>query len=78
MELIYIVVLFVFIMLQLATLKIGGWLLPFIFGAFGLALVVGSLSQSANIPFYPYPNMLLALTSVVTMVFAVSARRGEA
>lgn len=78
MELIYIVVLFVFIMLQMATLKIGGWLLPFIFGIFGLALVAGSTAQSANIPFYPYPNLLLALTSVVVMLFAVNTRRGEA
>lgn len=77
MELIYIVVLFVFILLQLVTLKLGGWLLPFLFGVFGLAFAAAALSQSANIPFFPYPVLLLGVTSAVTVFYSAFTIRGE-
>lgn len=77
MDLIYIVVLFVVVLLQLATLKLGGWLIPFLFGAFGLAFAAAAVGQSANIPFFPYPVLLLGVTSAVTVFYSAFTLRGE-
>lgn len=77
MELIYVVVIFVLILLNLAMLKFGGWLFPLIFGAFSLIMVPVALGQSANIPYHPYPQMLLALVAAVCMFHAaVVYKRG--
>lgn len=74
MEPLYIIVMFVFLTLQLVTLKLGGWILPFLFGIFGLGFTAASLGVSADIPLYPYPNLLLGVTSIVVMLFATQKR----
>lgn len=77
MELIYLVVLFVMIMVDLATLKIGGWLVPMIFGMFSLAFTAYSLGYTTDIPFSPYPQLLLGITGTLVCLYAATRARGE-
>lgn len=77
MELVYLVVLFVLIMVDLATLKIGGWLVPMVFGMFSLAFTAYSLGYNSDIPFSPYPQLLLGITGVLVCLFAATKARGE-
>lgn len=77
MELIYIFVLFILMLIQFASMYMGGWLLPMVLGIFGLGFSAVATGQSANIPYYPYPVLLLALISVITMYKAALERKGE-
>lgn len=77
MELIYLVVLFVLIMIDLATLKIGGWLVPMIFGMFSLAFTAAALGYIDDIPFSPYPQLLLGITGALVCVYAGIQAKGE-
>lgn len=77
MDYAYLVVLFVLIMIDIALIGFKVPLLGFLFATVSLSVVAASLSQSANIPYYPYPNVLLALTSVVLMFSSgLAFRRG--
>lgn len=67
MELIYIFVLFVLMLIQFASMYMGGWLLPAVMGIFGIGFAAVAVSQSANIPFYPYPVLLLGVVSAITL-----------
>lgn len=77
MELIYIFVLFVLMLIQFASMYMGGWLLPAIMGMFGIGFAAVAVSQSANIPFYPYPVLLLAVVSAITLYRASGLFRGD-
>lgn len=63
----YLVVIFVLIMLDIALVGFRVPLLGFLFSVVSLSVAAASLAQSANIPFHPYPTVLLALTAVVLM-----------
>lgn len=67
MDYAYLVVLFVLVMLDIALIGFKVPLLGFLFSVVSLSVTAASLSQSANIPYYPYPNVLLALTAVILM-----------
>lgn len=75
MELIYLVIIFVLIMLDIAVLLVGGWLLPMVFGFFSLTIMGFALDQSANIPFSPYLQLLLGLVGVICFLKAVIVYR---
>lgn len=74
MELIYIFVLFILMLIQFASMYMGGWLLPAVMGMFGLGFAAVAIGQSANIPYYPYPILLLGVVSAITLLRAAGLR----
>lgn len=67
MEFIYLVIIFVFIMLDVAVLLVGGYLLPFVFGCFSFVIAAASLQPdiAVNIPYHPYLQLALVVVAIV-------------
>lgn len=75
MEPLYLVVIFGIVAFQFISLKLGGWLMPFILGIFGLGAAAAALEFRTDIPLFPFPILLLAVVSVVVMLFAAFKMR---
>lgn len=77
MEPLYLVVIFGMVVFEFVSLKLGGWLMPFVLGVFGLATAAGSLTVVSDIPLFPWPTLLLALVSVIVIFYAAFKLRGD-
>lgn len=77
MDITYVVILLVFVLLEVIMVKLGGWLLPAVTAIFGLGIVAASIPFGTDIPFYPFPNLFLAVVSVVVLVHSAGLRVNE-
>ncbi len=69
MEYIYVVFVFSLMLVDLAVMYVGGWLFPLVLGLF--SAIVGAVAMgstiSAEIPFAPYPQAMLAAVGVLSL-----------
>lgn len=77
MEPLYLVVIFGMMGFQFVSLKLGGWLLPFVLGVFGFATAAATLSVQSDIPLFPWPTLLLAMVSTIVILYAAFKLRGD-
>lgn len=78
MDLIYVVVLFVFVFLNLAMMKYAGWLISLIIGMF--TLTIGGVALGSNylseIPFSPYLQVFTLVIGSVSMLVSAAKYKG--
>lgn len=75
MDITYVLILFVFVLVEIIMVKLGGWLLPAVTAIFGLGIVAASIPYGSDIPFYPFPNLFLGVVSVIVILYSAGLRR---